>query len=235
MTTGSDDAVRMLAEADLLLLLADWLKAPPQDSEEFGRDDLLLLAEHCRLDSDDAARLARLATNRARTPHEAWVAEHDRLFEGGVGCPPNETAYIRRDKGAILADIAGFYRAFGFNPGQGTGEKADHAVTEFQFFAILLVMAARAADAGRMEEEETTRRAMVHFAEDHLGAWIDIFCQRLEAVSRLDYFSELGETIFAAWRTLCANHGFSVQESEVTEFEQTVEEAPYECDGCTQV
>ena len=64
---------------------------------------------------DTARRPRRPST---ATPVDDWIAEHNRLFEGGVTCPPNETAYVRRDKGVILADINGFYRAFGFEPAE---------------------------------------------------------------------------------------------------------------------
>ncbi len=76
------------------------------------------------------------------TPKEAWRYEWNRLFEGTVICPINETAYVRRDKGMIISDICGFYNAFGFEPDQHSAEKADHLSCELEYVALLLVMMA---------------------------------------------------------------------------------------------
>ncbi len=176
--------------------------------------------------------LVDLAAVRASTPIDDWVAEHNRLFEGGVTCPPNETAYVRRDKGVILADIAGFYRAFGFEPAAETGEKPDHIIAELQFAALLLVMAGRAAADGRFDDESTTRRALASFAADHLGAWIDLFSRRLAEVSWLPCFSELGAAVLAAWRAVCDHHGLEPPENERPADDPSNEGTPYECDLC---
>lgn len=230
MATAAVDQIRCLAEADLLLLLAGWLQTPPTDADH-GEADLRRLAGCCGLSAADADCLVRVAGHRRSPTVDAWRCEHDRLFEGGVSCPPNETAYIRRDKGAILADLNGFYHAFGFDPAAEVGEKPDHIVTELQFAALLLVMAARAAAGGRDEDEATTRRALFLFAADHLGAWIDIFGQRLGAVARQPAFAELGGLIEAGWRLVCAHHDLPVPGNEAADVDPDPG-TPYECDGC---
>ncbi|MCU0305596.1 MAG: molecular chaperone TorD family protein [Thermoanaerobaculales bacterium] len=221
---------RLLAEADLLLLLAGWLDRPPGDAEP-AAGDLAALAAAAGVDGA-ADALASIAASRSTTPPAEWLAEHARLFEGGVDCPPNETAYVRRDKGRILADIAGFYRAFGFEPAADSGEKADHIVAELQFAALLLVMAARASAAGRADDEEVTSRALGSFWADHLGAWVDLFCERLGRVARLPCLRDLGGAVLLAWGTIAPRHGLGPADNRPVADEPELEGTPYECDRC---
>ncbi len=237
MTTTSADGVRLLAQADALLLMADSLHHAPTANDPgsaAGEEDLRRLAAACGLDleSDAARALIGLADARAQTPPEIWEGERSRLFEGAALCPPNETAYIRRDKGAILADLAGFHRAFGFDHEDRVGEKQDHIVSELQFAAVLLVMLARASDGDREEQAEITHGALRSFAEDHLGAWIDIFCERLVSTAVLPSFALVGLALRGAWRQTCADNDLPI--SELPEFEWISESqgSPYECDGC---
>ncbi|MCU0233243.1 MAG: molecular chaperone TorD family protein [Thermoanaerobaculales bacterium] len=139
---------QLLARADLLLLLASWLRlAPAAETRPASPAELEELAAACGLGSELAPELTGLAAARRASSSADWSAECTGLFEGGCPCAVNETAYVRRDKGAILADLAGFYRAFGFAPAADVGEKPDHIVSELQFTALLLVMLARARDA----------------------------------------------------------------------------------------
>lgn len=233
MTNAAPDTLRLLAHADLLLLLARWLQVPPAGDPEHSAEDLRELAIHCALEPDDVERLAGLGVERNRISVAEWIAEHNRLFEGGVSCPPNETAFIRRDKGSILADINGFYHAFGFNPSGETGEKSDHVVIELQFVALLLVMAAEAAARGNTEHESVTRAALRSFTQDHIGLWVDIFSNRLEEVTHLPAFEGVGVLLDSVWRRICDSNGIPIPDHELPVDDSPNEGTPYECDGCT--
>ena len=230
MRRSTPDTLCLLAQADLLLLLARWLQVPPGREPEHSAEDLHELAVHCGLEPDDEERLVGLGAERVRVSVDEWVAEHNRLFEGGVSCPPNETAFIRRDKGSILADINGFYNAFGFNPSAKTAEKSDHVVTELQFVALLLVMAAEAA--GNSDNESVTRGALESFTQDHLGLWVDIFSNRLESVAHIQAFGSLGVLLNSVWRRVCDNHGIRIPDHQLPANDHPTDGTPYECDGC---
>jgi TorA maturation chaperone TorD len=237
MTTTTADGVRLLAQADGLLLMAEYLHHAPTDTEPrsaAGEEDLRRLTVACGLDpeSDAARALIGLAAARAQTPPEIWEGERSRLFEGAALCPPNESAYIRRDKGAILADLAGFHRAFGFDHEDRVGEKQDHIVGELQFAAVLLVMLARANDSDRGEQAEITHGALRSFAEDHLGAWIDIFCERLVSTAVLPSFTLIGVALSGGWRGICDDLDLPVSDPGEFEFISESQGSPYECDGC---
>lgn len=225
---------QLLARADLLLLLADWLHLPPAAGpQDASPAELEELAEACGPGFALAPALTALAAARRASSSADWSAECTGLFEGGCLCPVNETAYVRRDKGAILADLAGFYRAFGFAPAEAVGEKHDHIVSELQFTALLLVMLARANDADDHEAAAVTEEALRLFADDHLGAWIGLFCARLVATAALPALARLAELLGRAWEALAASHGFAVTEATDDALPgDDPASTPYECDGC---
>ncbi|MEX2032775.1 MAG: molecular chaperone TorD family protein, partial [Dehalococcoidia bacterium] len=86
--------------------------------ETLARLDALLedLASHEVVSALGVEReLQALRAARANVDAERLAPIHFVLFEGSVLCSPHETEYIRDPfaKAAQLADIAGFYAAFG--------------------------------------------------------------------------------------------------------------------------
>ena len=120
-----------LAQADLLLLAARVLAPPPAGSaavisatgsaEDIDPTDGWALAKRAGIGTGQAV-VGTLDAIKS-TSAESLLREQCRLFEAVGTCPPSETVYVRRDKGAILADLCGFYRAFGFDhdPASGFG------------------------------------------------------------------------------------------------------------------
>lgn len=129
-------------------------------------------------------------------------AEYARLFEGAVVCPINESAYIRRDKGAIIADLCGFYHAFGFDVNSGTGEKADHLATELEFKAMLFVMEHRSQTPDR---QQVVREAISNFSRDHLGEWITLFCRRMEQTAQTPLYKAIATLRSAMWSVIASD------------------------------
>jgi len=103
--------------------------------------------------------------------------EHVRLFLGAGLCALRETAYGdgRRIAGRSyeLADIAGFYRAFGWKLSASHPHLPDHLAAELEFTSVLLVKEAYALAEASAEHLEITRDATKAFLESHLGRWID--------------------------------------------------------------
>jgi nitrate reductase assembly molybdenum cofactor insertion protein NarJ len=222
---------RSLAQADLLLLLARMLSAPPL--EEISARDLDRLARAAAAAPRRLAPALRgtLAVAR-RTEIGAWRDERTLLFDGALRCPVNETAYIRRDKGQIIADLCGFYRAFGFAPREGCGEKPDHLVTELEFVAIVLVMLARAETAA---QRATCRVALRSFMRDHLGDWLPLFRDRLAAVADLPLFVRIADLVPHVWDAVAAAHALpafatlSAPTAREDGLDDASLESPYEC------
>lgn len=95
-----------------------------------------------------------------------------RTFEVGHGTVPlNETAYGRTagmSKGTDLADLAGFYAAYGLEALEGR-EAFDHLAVELEFYAALLARQALLEASGDAEGVDVVRSTRVAFMADHLG------------------------------------------------------------------
>lgn len=79
-----------------------------------------------------------------------------------------------------LADIAGFYRAFGLNVGGTVRERPDHLATELEFMYLLTLKEAYAQSNSMPEQAEICVDAQRKFLQDHLARWIGPFCRSLE-------------------------------------------------------
>jgi nitrate reductase assembly molybdenum cofactor insertion protein NarJ len=78
-----------------------------------------------------------------------------------------------------LADIAGFYMAFGFKTGGPKRERPDHLAVELEFMHLLCLKEAYALSSSLPEQAQLCRDAQRSFLNDHLGAWIGLFSQAL--------------------------------------------------------
>ncbi|MCC7407166.1 MAG: molecular chaperone TorD family protein [Phycisphaeraceae bacterium] len=229
MTHDLADPVRLCALADLLLLGCDTLR-PPELATRSLRDidaalEGLLAAAGAESGSSLAAAMHEVARQALLTDLDAWRDEHYRLFEGAMLCPLNQTAYVRRDKGAILGDLCGFYSAFGFAASRNTGEKPDHLLTELEFLAILLVMLARATGESRL----ITRKAIGSLAEDHLCDWIAGAWERLALVTSLPYYAAVADLFREIWTHLAGQLDLPPAQATAPDLAASEPEDPYEC------
>jgi hypothetical protein len=120
------------------------------------------------------------------------------LFGNGGLCHDCESAYVtNRPAGGLLADVAGFYRAFGYTAACGSGSEPaevcqgagrfgnlphsssgspadpiDHIATELSFVSFLFAKEAHAQFGGNVLAADICRRARELFLHEHLGTWI---------------------------------------------------------------
>jgi len=95
---------------------------------------------------------------------------------------PYETEYTVADvfsKAQQLADIAGFYRAFGLEMGGESHERPDHLAVELEFMYFLALKEAHARRGGHAEGIEICIDAQKKFLQDHLGRWLNAFHEQL--------------------------------------------------------
>ena len=116
-------------------------------------------------------------------------------------CPPYETEYCAlKDihfRSQQMADIAGFYRAFGLKPSSNVHDRADHISREAEFMAILIARQLHAADQKLGAEAfEVCHEAQRAFLRDHLGWWLPAFGARLMNEAR-GFYVVLGQLICA--------------------------------------
>ena len=224
-------AMDCLAQADVLLWLAGWLRPAAASELLVGESALRGAVQAAGLDRSTELGQAMWSVHEAaaNTEAQALKIEHHRLFDAGMACAVNESAYVRRDKGAILGDICGFYRAFGFEAGAATSEKPDHLGCELEFVALLLCLLARARERGEAEPCQVTEQALASFCAEHVDVWLGAFCQRLESVSGLAFYEALAGALQKVWGALREYHDWPRGEGAVVG--EPVEDVgtPYEC------
>jgi nitrate reductase assembly molybdenum cofactor insertion protein NarJ len=111
-------------------------------------------------------------------------SEYIDTFDRGQSANPlNETEYDRRRllaKGTELSDIAGFYKAFGFDldPEAETIDNLDHISIELEFYALLLIKQQHLQEKIEQEGVEIVLDARKKFMQDHLGRFSGAILQR---------------------------------------------------------
>ena len=126
------------------------------------------------------------------------IEEYDRVFGLLISeeCPPYETEYCPQTfsvyRSHHLADIAGYYRAFGLEPSSQHPERADCIVLELEFMAWLIGKTLYASQRGDSDHMRVCRDAQVSFVRDHLAWWTPAFALALRR--KADGAPELGLT-----------------------------------------
>jgi len=235
MATTTPNQLALLAQADLLLLAGRFFAPPTVEIarnltiEESDLQALLLQATIVHPEAL-ATAIQQTVQQLPTMTLDDWIAEYNRLFEGGVACPINESGFVRRDKGAILGDIAGFYRAFGFQLSERASEKVDHLVCQLEFVALLLVMLAKARDE---EPAIITHDALSAFSFDHLSEWLPAFCTHLSVTTTLPFYQMAAEVLARVWSQIVALNHLPLPE-QIAEGIHEETGTPYECDRATR-
>jgi TorA maturation chaperone TorD len=199
------ELARLAAREHVLRFLA--LAASDPASERFARAfdpgfQELAAAAARHLAQDPAARPSELAPGEEpaerldlaplvaalREPRASLVEDHTRVFGLVVSqhCPPYEVQYCPQTfsvyRSQRMADIAGFYRAFGVTTGRDAPERVDHVACELEFLAWLVAKERHArARAGEVWAERVAvcRDAQRDFVAEHLSWWVPAFAAAL--------------------------------------------------------
>lgn len=238
--------VQLAAQADLVLLTVEMLRAPQTDpaGPADWRYDRLSDWRACL----QAARLPASTTSTGTTLESActevfemarrtstteWADEFWRLFDGPTICPINQASYDRRDKGTILGDLSGFYRAFGWEHATGSGERPDHLRCQLEFVAVLLAMAGQASTD---EQQEIATEGLSRFARIHMHDWLPSFGWHLCEVTRLPLYGALATWLVMLWDGLTVYHQWPADERPPARLKpqtetETETENLYQCAG----
>lgn len=94
-------------------------------------------------------------------------------------CPPYETEFCHWNdptyRSSQMADVGGFYRAFGLQPRRERPERQDHISLEIEFIAFLQQKLAIAIESGEAEHVAVCREALAAFVRDHAAWWMPTF------------------------------------------------------------
>lgn len=161
-------------------VLASILASYPSDSIS---ESLPILLEEPDLElPGDLRALILERTSAANLPD--LQSEYISIFDNGRDSNPiYETEYDRRRalaKGNELADIAGFYQAFGFalDSSQDGMEMLDHAGIELEFYALMLMKEIHLTETRDSNGAEIVTDAGAKFLKAHLGRFIGSISRR---------------------------------------------------------
>ncbi len=128
-------------------------------------------------------------------------AGYDRVF-GLVPareCPPYETEYHPSSetffRSQQLADVAGFYRAFGLGTSRLAPERPDHIALELEFMAFLLLKKRLAPDG--TEQVDVCAEAQRTFFREHLAWWVPSFLTGLRRKAGGGLYGAAGDVLAA--------------------------------------
>jgi len=176
-----------------------------------------------------AAALSMLADAARVADVVALAGEHVALFQREVRCPPYEGAYgpaQMAGKVALLADVAGFYRAFGLEPAEGQPEVEDHVGAELEFMSALAFKEAWAIAESHTQGLEVTRHAQRTFVSDHLGRWGSAFAERVAATATPEFYPAAAAVLRSWLEIECTRLGVSPTPLEGV---SQAEDTPFAC------
>lgn len=111
-------------------------------------------------------------------------------------CPPYELEYARGEiiqQASELADISGFYHAFGMELTGVAPERADHVAVQCEFMSVLCAKEAQALESDDSDAAETCSDAERTFLRDHLAQWLPAFCRRVTDADPDGFFGRLAQ------------------------------------------
>jgi TorA maturation chaperone TorD len=161
---------------------AGWLEEWKEIARGGGAGlEVLALSGHAGAELHDAFDLAFAAgcdVEAVRVRHAHLIGHSPR-----AGATPYETEWTGAAGELLqyhqLADLAGFYRAFGLELASDCDERADHLSIELCFLEFLCVKEAYAEERGLADLAALTREAQQKFLDEHLLRWAGACCARL--------------------------------------------------------
>lgn len=202
-TMATDPDLQPLARGGVYRFLSLLFADPVDSRAPVLRDQLPLLLAGLELLGDDHARAVAEEVAAALDGLDAPALRdsYRRCFGHAISkeCPPYESEYGVAhvfQKSQCLADIAGFYRAFGLDLAADFHDRADHISAELDFMQWLCLKTAHAA--GAPERLQICENAQRGFLQDHLGRWAASFAARTQCTGS-GSFHALGATLLAVF------------------------------------
>jgi nitrate reductase assembly molybdenum cofactor insertion protein NarJ len=170
------------------------LFAPP--TQEIG-DELVSLA------GSVAPALAEDAEALGKATGRSLQGLYHKVLGAAGQVPDVECGYddnTAGGRGPLLADVAGFYRAFSFEAPAGL--TTDHICTELGFMGWLAMKEAFARHEGDEDHRAITEEARRRFVKDHLGRWVLAFLERVAQVGEGTHYEVVATLASRTLRSL---------------------------------
>jgi TorA maturation chaperone TorD len=180
----------------------------------------------------------RLVLDRLPDSQQALNAVYENTFGLLVSsaCPPYETEYVDSkfafQRSNALADVSGFYHAFGLTTSDRHPDRPDHVVLELEFMAHLLGLERDAANGDadrRAAQRQVCREARSLFFREHLAWWMPVFARLLGREDPQGFYAAAGVFLAALISAERAMLGLPPASCGVR---PSVSDAQELCDGC---
>lgn len=191
-----NDTSSVLARAKVYGIIASAFAYPEDEVLEAIRGGVgelkeALTAIGANAESVEKGMAFAIAGTGAHT--EVVQSDYNQLFVGKQQCSLDESEY---DKAIFyryqrMADIAGFYRAFGFENSTDSYQRPDYVGTELEFMHLLLLKHAYAVEQGWDEESQICEEAAGKFVHEHLEWWVPSMCEKLRGASSCAFYRSL--------------------------------------------
>ena len=196
MTASFDLISELTSRAAIYGCLAKSLGPPQESLSDLGfLEDLFKSFETMDIEGlEKRVSAVREELGREGVTADILNSEYTHLFHRGA-CPPYETSYNPErsfSKTNDLADIAGFYRAFGI---KHKDEAPDHIVSELEFMGLLCLKEALAVANSMQEEAEICSEARRKFLSEHLGDWVCKYSMRMRNEARLGVYPAIADLV----------------------------------------
>ena len=146
------------------------------------------------------------AVKELQAPRSRLIEDHQKVFGLLIGqtAPLNETEYCQSTdaffRAQQLADIGGFYRAFGVERSADGHERLDHLSMELEFMARLTekeLFAVASSDPSLREKAAVCRDGQRRFVEAHLMWWVPGFAELLRTGTTTGLYTALADSLAA--------------------------------------
>jgi TorA maturation chaperone TorD len=183
------------------------------------------------------AALENLLPASAAGPAAELEPDYQRLFghtaQGRVS--PYETEYgldglFRQSQ--ELADIGGFYRAFGLTVAGGSRERSDHLGVECEFLGFLCRKEAYHLLSGDREVAKEVREAERLFLKEHVSGFAGAFARCLSSEAGHPFYRALGDLLSAFLAVECRRLEVAPGPEFVPLRSTAEEEVPMACGSC---
>lgn len=133
------------------------------------------------VDAELRTRVRSLLEALRATDPTNLAVEYNRIFDQSAQCSPYETEYEADPfaKARQMADISGFYGAFGMDTSTARPTMHDFIAAELEFMSLLTRKEAYATARNWTRRREVTVDAERGFLRDHLGRWERTLCADL--------------------------------------------------------
>lgn len=132
----------------------------------------------------DPAKLFDQLPKSAAAMNDLYEANFGLL--GGSKCPPYEIEYVPSkftfQRSNMLADIAGFYKAFGLETSSSNPDRPDHIALECEYLAQVIYLQYQAQEASTpnaASQTELCQQAVQRFLNEHFVWWTPAFAKIL--------------------------------------------------------